>query len=298
MANAFIIGCGYTGSRLAAALLAASQGVAALMRRDRGFDALRDGGVEFHQGDLDRPGQLPALPVAGTRLYYLVPPANEGTADMRLGGLLASLPQWGLPERLIYVSTTGVYGNCGGEWVDETRPVNPGSSRARRRVDAEGRVQAFSHRHGVPAVVLRVAGIYGPERLPLQRIAQRAPVVREEEAPYSNRIHVDDLVQALVAAGDLGQSDGVFNVADGQPTTITDYFRRVARQARLPAPPELPRVEALAHLSPTMRNFMQESRRIDNRRLIETLGVSLSYPDLDDGIAASLAAQDPAETAS
>lgn len=291
MTNAFLIGCGYVGGRLASALAEAGHQVAALQRRERGDQTLEAAGVQFLTGDLDRPGQLPELPTGGSRLYYLAPPANEGVSDMRLAGVLASLPQWGLPARVIYVSTTAVYGDCAGEWVDETRPVKPGSARARRRVDAEQRLQAFSDRYGVPATILRVAGIYGPERLPLQRLAQRAPVVLEAEAPFSNRIHVDDLVRVLLTAGESDQPTGIFNVADGHPTTMTDYFQRVARQAGLPEPPQLPWAEAQEHLSPTMRSFIQESRRVDITKLTRDLGVVLRYPELEEGIAASLQAQ-------
>jgi nucleoside-diphosphate-sugar epimerase len=195
----------------------------------------------------------------------------------------------GVPRRLVYLSTTGVYGDCGGEWVDESRPVAPKVPRARRRWHAEQTLRSWSDASGCELIVLRVAGFYGPGRLPLERLKQHLPLVREEEAPFTNRIHVDDLATACLRAARLPMQSGIFNVSDGCHWSRTEFFARVAREAGLPVPPRLAAAEVKARLSELAWSFIAESRRIDNRRMRERLGVRLRYPDPADGIAASLA---------
>lgn len=135
-------------------------------------------------------------------------------------------------------------------------------------------------------MILRVAGIYGPGRLPIERIGRGLPLVREAEAPFSNRIHIDDLVQACIAAMERGNDGEVYNVCDGSPTTMTDYFFQVADAVGLPRPPVIPIAEMDDQLSAGMRSYMSESRRLDNRKLREELGVKLAYPTLEAGLAA------------
>jgi nucleoside-diphosphate-sugar epimerase len=231
---------------------------------------------------------LDRLPFAGERVLHLAPPPTRGVEDLHTHRLVAAFAHHGSPARLVYISTTGVYGDCGGAWVDETWPVDPGADRARRRWDAEQTLRRWSLEAGTELVVLRVAGIYGPDRLPLERIRRGLPLVREEEAPYSNRIHAKDLVSACLAAMDRGRNGGVYNVCDGHPTTMTDYFFRVADAAGLPRPPVLSLDEAQEQLSAGMMSYMCESRRLSNRLLCEELGVALAYPDLASGLAACL----------
>jgi nucleoside-diphosphate-sugar epimerase len=140
----------------------------------------------------------------------------------------------------------------------------------------------------VTIVVLRVAGIYGPDRLPVERLSRREPVLREEESPWSNRIHVDDLAQACVAAMRHGRNGAVYNATDGHPSTMTDYFNRVADAVDLPRPPQVSRVDSRTRMSEGMLSYLAESKRLDNRRLREELGVKLQYPDLASGLAASV----------
>jgi nucleoside-diphosphate-sugar epimerase len=158
------------------------------------------------------------------------------------------------------------------------------ADRSLRRWDAEETLRAWSREAGAELVILRVAGIYGPGRLPLERIRQGLPLAREEDSPWSNRIHADDLVAACVAAMARGEPGRVYNVCDGHPSTMTDYFLRVADAAGLPRPPLVSISEAAGVLSPGMMSYLAESRRLSNRRLREELGVNLSHPDLAQGL--------------
>jgi nucleoside-diphosphate-sugar epimerase len=187
--------------------------------------------------------------------------------------------------RIVYISTTGVYGDCQGDWVDESRPPNPQVDRARRRYDAERQLQAWRAAGGGEVVVLRVAGIYGPDKLPLQRLRRQVPMVGEDEAPWTNRIHIDDLVTVCLAAMARGANGAVYNVSDGNPGNMRDYFDRVADLHGLPRPPLVRLAEADGQLSQGLLSYLGESRRLDNRRMREELGVRLRYPTLDEGLA-------------
>ncbi|MGZ8219846.1 NAD-dependent epimerase/dehydratase family protein, partial [Methylomagnum sp.] len=252
--------------------------------------ALSQLGIHPKRGDLDAPDTLTCLPSSETIVYHFAPPPPTGHGDPRTLALLAALDTATPPARLVYISTSGVYGDCQGEWVNEDRPPNPQSDRSRRRLDTEQQITQWGEQRGVPCVILRVPGIYGPGRLPCERLRQGLPVLRDEEARYSNRIHADDLAAACFAAARRGQPGGVYNVSDGQPTTMSDYFNRVADLLGLPRPPAVGLAEARRVLSPSMMSFLEESKRLDNRRMLEALGVNLRYPNLASGLAACVAA--------
>lgn len=192
------------------------------------------------------------------------------------------------PARVVLISTTGVYGDCGGDWVDETRPLDPQADRARRRVDAESQLAGCCTSLGIPFWILRVPGIYGPGRLPEERLRQGLPVLVEQDAPWSNRVHVDDLVSACLAAGAGRGEPGIYNISDGHPSTMTDYFNRVADVLGLPRPPQVSRSQAARDMSAGMLSYLAESKRITNRRMREVLGVEPRYPDLAQGLPACL----------
>lgn len=286
MRGMVIVGCGYLGRRLARQVLAIRPPaeVAALTRSQVHAAELRLMGVTPVLGDLDGPGGLVALPLAGATVFYFVPPPPTGEQDTRMEAFCKVLESSSLPARIVYLSTTGVYGDAGGAWVDETAAARPQSARARRRLDAERRIQAWGKHHGVPVVVLRVPGIYGPGRLPRARLERGEPVLRAEQAPYTNRIHVDDLVNACLAAAERGQAGAAYNVADNQPLNMTEYFNRVAEALRLPHPPSIDLNTARRMMSPAMLAYQLESRRIDNHRMLNELGVTLLYPDLQSGL--------------
>ena len=279
----WILGCGYIGQRLARTYRDQGYPVTAVTRSEASRQALARSGFQALARDLARE-PLDDLGWAGEDLFHLAPPPPDGVEDGLTRHLVASFRRGGHPRRLVYLSTTGVYGDCGGDWVDETRPPAPVADRSRRRWDAEETLRAWSRESGADLVILRVAGIYGPGRLPLERIRQGLPLAREEDSPWSNRIHADDLVAACVAAMARGAPGQVYNVCDGHPSTMTDYFLRVADAAGLPRPPLVSLSEAAGLVSPGMMSYLAESRRLSNRRLREELGLKLRHPDLAQGL--------------
>jgi nucleoside-diphosphate-sugar epimerase len=189
------------------------------------------------------------------------------------------------PERLVYISTSGVYGDCGGAWVDEDRPVAPQTVRALRRVDAERALFAWGGQSGVAVVVLRVPGIYAAERLPLAQLKRASPVLRAEDDVYTNHIHADDLAGVCLAALERGGAGRVYNASDDSEMKMGDYFDLVADRARLPRPPRIARAAAEAGaIAEGLMSFMRESRRLVNTRMKAELGVRLRYPSVYEGV--------------
>jgi nucleoside-diphosphate-sugar epimerase len=281
------VGCGYVGLRLARrrALLGP---VLALVRRAASAAALIEEGIPALVLDLD--GAATAESFAGSlrpaSVVYLAPPSGQGHDDLRLARCLELLGGT-RPAVLLYLSTTGVYGDTGGATVDEDSPVAPGDARARQRVAAEGRVTAWCAERVVRCGVLRVPAIYGPQRLPLDRLLRGEPVLRPEDSAPGNRIHVDDLVAACLAA--LARPvAGTFNVTDGQPESMAAFTARVATLAGLPAPRQVSWAEAQTEMSPGLLAFLREARRVETRRGQE-LGWTPRYGNPGDGIRASLA---------
>ena len=198
--RAFVAGCGYVGERIARAEGDLGSTVSGLVRRRDRAATLKGKGLNVMGYDLDQPQSVADLSVAGALVYYLIPPPRQGERDERIRTWLDGLSHETLPLRVILISTTGVYGDCQGDWVNESRHVDPKAPRARRRVDAEAAFANWRRRTGVSGVVLRVPGIYGPDRLPLKRLRSGQPLVAADEAPWSNRVHVDDLCRAGLAA--------------------------------------------------------------------------------------------------
>jgi len=235
--------------------------------------------------NLDAPAAL--IDFAGHLVYYSVPPQPTGDRDLRLTRLLDHID--GKPRRFIYFSTTGVYGDQRGATVNEDTPAAPETQRAVRRLAAENTLREWADSHAVPWCILRIPGIYGPDRLPLERLRRREPAIDPRESSPGNRIHVEDLVTVCVAAGQSARADGrIYNVTDGTDDSATAYLQRVARIGSLPAPPFISRADAEKTFSPTSWSFLRESRRVDNRRMLEELQVTLAFQDLDLGIRASL----------
>jgi len=282
-----LVGCGYTGRRLARRLRPGWR-VSALARSDAAAERLVAEGIVAERADLDLPlarGELIGLG-DGSAVVYLVPPPDGGTTDPRIERFLASLGD-AVPTSLVYVSTTGVYGDTGGALVTEASTPAPGSERAGRRLAAERAVESWSTERGVRSVILRVPGIYGPGRLPIERLRRGEPALEPADAGPGNRIHVDDLVEVCAAAIERPVS-GIFNVTDGDPSSTTVFLQRTAAIAGLPPPPLVSLAQAAGRISPGMLAFLVESRRVDNRRMREVLGVVPRYSRLDDGIRASL----------
>jgi len=281
-----IAGAGYTGLRLARRLQPRWR-VIALARSEAAATRLFAARLEVLRADLDGKLEPGALSVAdGAAIAYLVPPTEHADSDPRLAGFLAALGE-ARPSVFLYMSTTGVYGDTGGEVVTEASPVTPSSDRGHRRAAAERIAGEWCRTRGVRCVLLRVPGIYGPGRLPLERLRRGEPAIRPEDSGPGNRIHVDDLVTACVAALER-PVQGIFNVTDGDHSSTTEFLQRTAALAGLPQPPLVALAEARGRISPGMLSFLVESRRVDNRRMREELGLEPRYASLDAGIAASL----------
>lgn len=289
MQRLLIIGCGDIARR-ALPWLVKHYRVYAAIRSPARIDELRALGVTPLGADLDRPRSLRRLAGLANVILHFAPPPAGGEIDTRMRDLLAALScKKILPRRLVYISTSGVYGDCAGERVVEERPGRPQTARARRRADAEARLRRFGRRLGVNVSILRAPGIYAADRLPLERLQKGLPALVDRDDVYTNHIHADDLAAACVAAVRRAGNNRVYNVVDDSELKMADYFDRVADAFALPRPPRLTRAEAGQSLSPLQMSFMRESRRIGNRRLKEELKLRLAYPTVDAGIAAALA---------
>ena len=282
-----IVGCGDVGVRVLK-LLQGRWTVWALTSSPGRMPALRAAGAVPLLGNLDDPQTLGRLGGLADRVLHLAPPPGTGQTDPRTAHLLRALARGGRTSRLVYGSTTGVYGDCGGEAVDETRAVNPTTDRARRRVDAEARLQHFGRHSGCHVTILRIPGIYALDREggdPRERVRRGTPALQAADDVYTNHIHADDLARACVRALMAGLPQRAVNVCDDTDLRMGDYFDLVADLWHLPHPPRISRATALATLPPMMMSFMSESRRLSNVRMKRELGMVLRYPTVREGLA-------------
>jgi len=275
-----LVGCGDVGMRLLP-LLAGRYRVFAMTRDPGRCAELRAAGAVPIVADLDQPASLARLRGLAQRVVHLAPPRPEGERDVRTRHLAALLPEG---ARVVYVSTTGVYGDCGGALVTETRSVAPKNARARRRVDAERVLRAWARRNGGQLSILRVPGIYAAERLPLKRLREGTPALRPEDDVYTNHIQADDLARIILHALRRALPNRVYHAVDDTRMQMGAYFDAVADAYGLPRPPRLARADLQAQVSPMLLSFMSESRRLDSARLRE-LGVRLRYPDVATALA-------------
>jgi nucleoside-diphosphate-sugar epimerase len=284
-----ILGCGYVGARLARALLPLGAVVATTRSADTG-KRLTPMGLDHVAWDLDQESaSAPAGLGSPAVAFYLVPPPREGTTDPRVERALERLPA--LPSRLVYLSSTAVYSGANASEVDEDTPVAPVTDRGRRRMHAESSLRAWCERERVPFTILRAPAIYGPGRLPLESLKRGDPMIRHSEARPSSRIHVDDLVGALTASANAAQArNRLYTVSDGTSASMTEYFERVATLMGMPGPELLAREEVAGRLSPALLSFLDESRRVSNRRIREELGFAPRFVDLRLGILSCLPA--------
>lgn len=279
MENLLIIGCGDIARR-AIPLLSGHFRLYALVRDVARLPGLRAMGVTPVMGDLDKRRSLRRLAGLAQAVLHLAPPDGQGEQDRRTRNLLAALGQGTLPKRMVYISTSGLYGDCAGDRVDETRPVRPQTRRARLRADAEQQIRRWAARNRVKAAILRVPGIYAAERLPLDSLRAGLPAIVAAEDGYGNHIHADDLARILLAALRHARPNRVYHAADDGEMKMGDYFDAVADAHGLPRPPRLPRTEVQRQVSPQMWSFMNESRRLRNSRMKRELRVKLRHPNL------------------
>ncbi len=253
--------------------------------RNAGYgDRLRALGVTPVAGDLDDRHSLARIAGIADVVLHFAPPPSLEHSDTRTRHLLAALSHSTSPKQLIYISTSGVYGDCHGNFVSETHPLHPQTLRAQLRVSAEKQIRAWAKRNQVNASILRVPGIYAAERLPLERLRSGSPSIVAEQDSYSNHIHADDLARTVVAALRSAEPNRVYHATDDDQMKMGDYFDVIADAFELPRPPRLPRADVQRIVSPMMWTFMNESRRLTNVRMKRELKVTLRYPTLADSL--------------
>lgn len=278
-----IVGCGDIALR-AAVLLRKHYQLLGLCRKPENFDSLRTHGIKPIAGDLDQPASLNRLAGLAHAVVHLAPPPSHGRHDTRTTHLLRALSRRSntkgriLPQQLVYISTSGVYGDCSGSLVNENRSINPRNERAWRRVDAEQQVRSWGIRHGIRVSVLRVPGIYADNRLPLARLKQGTPTLLDHEDSYTNHIHADDLARIIVAVLHHGKPGRIYHASDDSQMKMGDYFDLVADHFGLSRPQRITRQQAQTDITPAMLSFMLESRRLGNSRIKNELHVKLRYP--------------------
>jgi nucleoside-diphosphate-sugar epimerase len=283
-----IVGCGDVGVRVAREL-APRVRLLALTSSAARVPELRALGLTPLAGDMDKPASLKRLSGLASRVVHLAPPPGLGRHDPRTKALLATLRRRSTVQSLVYGSTSGVYGDCQGDLVTESRAPNPETVRAQRRIDAEDRVRHFGRATGTCVTVLRIPGIYAPDRVggtPRERLLKGTPVLQQTDDVFTNHIHADDLARACVAAMWRGRAGRSYNVNDDSQLKMGDYFDLAANLYGLPKPPRLPRALAQEQLPVMQLSFMSESRRMDNTRMKSELRLKLRYPSVIDGLAA------------
>lgn len=279
-----IVGCGDVARRALPRLVGRYR-IFALLRDPAQFSLWRDHGACPVLADLDQPSTLKRLSGLADIVLHFAPPPERGTVDTRMRQLLAALCRGqSLPQRFVYISTSGVYGDCAGERIDETRPIRPATARARRRADAERRLRRFGACGGTRVSILRAPGIYAADRLPLARLEKGVSALRDEDDVFTNHIHADDLAMLACAALRHGRANRCYNATDDAEMKMGEYFDLVADRFGLSRAPRISRADAQSMLSPVQLSFMSESRRLSNQRIKKELKAQLRFPQVADGI--------------
>lgn len=286
MQKLLIVGCGDVARRTLPRLLGHYR-IFALLRDPLQCAAWRDAGATPVLADLDDAASLRRIAGLAEIVMHFAPPPDQGPLDTRTRRLLAALAKEKVLQRLVYISTSGVYGDCAGERIDETRPPRPTTARAARRVDAERQLRIFGRRHGVVISILRAPGIYAADRLPIERLQKGTQALRDEDDVFTNHIHADDLAMLACAALRYGQANRAYNATDDSEMKMGEYFDLVAQRFGLPKAPRLSRAEAVEQMRPLQLSFMSESRRLANQRIKKELRASLRYPRVEDGVEAA-----------
>jgi nucleoside-diphosphate-sugar epimerase len=283
-----LVGCGDVGLRVARQM-PARIGVTAVTSSPQRRAGLRAQGIRPLVADLDDPSSLRRLAGLATRVVHLAPPPGEGWTDARTRALVAALRRRAPPVALVYGSTSGVYGDCRGEWVSESRPARADTPRARRRVDAERAVRFLGRTAGSRVSILRIPGIYALDRdggTPRGRLLKGTPVLCEADDVFTNHIQADDLARGCLAALWRGRAQRVYNINDDSQLKMGDYFDLAADLFGLPRPPRIARSTAQTELPLMLLSFMSESRRLDNTRMKRELRLRLQYSQVAKGLQA------------
>ncbi len=287
--NINIIGCGYIGKKVAEKLSAYNVLLHGFVKSELSKKVCSEAGVTVSRIDLDNTSvnlnTEHSARFANSHIAYFVPPTPKGEVDTRMASFISALN--GLPkapEKIILISTTGVYGDCKGQWIDETFVTRPQAARAHRRLSAETQLTQYCENNKVELIIFRVPGIYAADKLPLKRIASGEPIVRAEDSGYTNRIHAIDLADFCVEALLEDVEAGVYNCCDGAPSTMHDYFTQVADAMNMPRPGEISLQQAQKELSAGMLSYLAESKRISNKKLLTHFKTRLAFPDLEAGL--------------
>jgi nucleoside-diphosphate-sugar epimerase len=284
----FIAGCGDIGRRVAQLALARGASVGALCRSLEQNEQLQTRGIDAVTGHLGSTEGLANLPCAGATVFYFVPPAGGGHGDVRAEQFCAAMGGDAPPQRLIYLSTSGVYGDTAGRPAEESMVPQPLTARARRRLHAEQTFRRWGKQRGVPVITLRVTNIYGPGRLPIVHLRSGHPLLAAQDSRPTCRIHSDDLAQVCLTAAERGRGDEVYNLCDNDPCSATRYFELVAELLGIACPPQISLEEARRVMKPLLFSYFIEARLMNNSKMLNELGVTLLYPRLREGIVASL----------
>ncbi len=287
--NINIIGCGYIGKKIAHALSVINVEPDCFVSSEKSKNICNLTGLKVTQINLDKmnAGSCEQIfyGLKNSVIAYLVPPQREGDIDLRMESFILSLKALDeSPVKIILISTTGVYGDCKGKWIDEQQAVNPQVDRARRRLSAENQLKKYCDHAQVEYIVFRVPGIYAADKLPVKRITSGEPIVNAKDSGFTNRIHADDLVAFCVEALVSDVPTGIYNCCDGHPSTMNDYFHKVAKVLKVQPPEEISLQQAQQTLSTGMLSYLAESKRIDNKKLLSNFKTEMKYPDLAAGL--------------
>jgi len=280
--NISIVGCGYIGKKVAGKLLSLGTSVECYVNSVASKEAckalgLRASLLELDSSDLSNEWHNKENNV----IAYFAPPQGQGVIDTRMTNFISTLDCLdSVPDKIVLISTTGIYGDCQGEWIDESREVNPQADRAHRRLSAENQLQKFCQSKKIECIIFRVPGIYAMDKLPVKRISSGEPIVSAIDSGYTNRIHAEDLSEFCVEALTQKIKPGIYNCCDGNPSTMNDYFVRVADCLGLERPKEISLQQAEKELSAGMLSYLAESKRISNKKLLDNFSTKLRYPDL------------------
>lgn len=281
-----IVGCGYIGKKVASRLMADGYTTDCYVHSSRSKQECEALGLKASLIDLDDvPFSTQWTSDGNGVIAYFAPPPAQGLIDTRMKKFLSVLiASKSLPDKIVLISTTGVYGDCHGEWIDETRVPDPQADRAHRRLSAETQLQQFCESKNIDYVVFRVPGIYAMDKLPVKRLSSGEPIVNAKDSGYTNRIHADDLSSFCIEALTQKVNSGIYNCCDGNPSTMNDYFMRVAETLNIEPPLEISLQQAQAELSAGMLSYLAESKRISNDKLLANFTTTLKYPDLQSGL--------------
>ena len=287
MCDYTVIGCGDIGFRVAKELIEQGNQVQATIHFEEGAVVPQSVGIKTIIANFDYQEDVPNFSLRGQKVFYTMPPQGGGSSDYRTLNFCRKLSVENCPQRIVYLSTSGVYGDCGDDLVTEETSINPQTSRAKRRANAENQLREQAERLGFELIILRVTGIYGPGRLPLSQLKKGHEVLHPEDAPRTNRIHSVDLVRVCLAAMEKGRGGDIFNICDGEESSMSHYFMSVAKLYDLPLPKQLSWAEAEKVMNPLTLSFLKETRRMSNQKMLEKLDIELLYPTLEMGLPAS-----------